>query len=108
MMEATTQPDAQLAARCVEQVRRCILSALEGQEATVVLFGSRATGHEHRWSDIDVGVVPGPDFDRRLLGTLREALEELAVPYDVELVDLTETAPAFRDKVLSEGEIWKS
>ena len=39
---------------------------------------------------------------------LREKLEESRVPYEVDLVDLSQTEPAFRARVLTEGTLWSA
>ena len=48
------------------------------------------------------GLPPG------LLAELREALEESTVPWRVEVVDLSETDAAFRERVLKEGIVWNA
>lgn len=91
----------------LEKVRRTVLDALEGQVAKVVLFGSRGAGTAHRRSDIDVGLLPGEGFDDCVV-ELREQLEELNIPYSVDLVDLREVSPEFRRRVFEEGVVWRS
>lgn len=102
-----TRP-AKVAEESTDLVKKTVLEWLRDDDAVVVLFGSRATGHQHRYSDFDVGVLPGPGFDRARLPILREMLDELNIPYNVELVDLSTTSEAFRRKALKEGIVWKS
>jgi uncharacterized protein len=92
----------------MDLVKRTVLEWLNGEDVVVVLFGSRATGTEHRHSDFDVGVLPGPRFEQARLSALREVLEELNIPYVVELVDLSLTSAQFRDKALAEAIVWIS
>ncbi len=85
-----------------------MLEWLEAEEVTIVLFGSRATGIAHRHSDIDIGYLPGQDFDRTRLVGLEEAIDDLNIPYIVELVDLSKVSDLLRTKALGEGIVWKS
>lgn len=92
----------------LDEVRQIVLSGLRGYRVHVYLFGSRARGQEVAFSDIDVAVLP-LELDalpEGLLSTIRESLEESHVPYIVDLVDLSQSDPAFRARVLQEGVLW--
>ena len=90
----------------IEEVRRIVLNRLSGRDATVVFFGSRASGSASVASDIDVAVLPRRPLPTGLLSRIREALEESHVPYRVDVVDLSSVDPAFRKRVLETGVIW--
>lgn len=47
----------------------------------------------------------GP-IDREIIATLRWELEESTVPYRVDVVNLDEVEPAFRERVLKERVRW--
>lgn len=92
----------------LDEVRRIVLSGLQGHRVRVYLFGSRAKGQGGTSSDIDVAVLP-LELDalpEGLLSTIRESLEESRVPFMVDLLDLSQTDPAFRARVLREGVLW--
>jgi len=88
------------------EVRSLVLRALGGPIATVYLFGSFASGAPHRASDIDVAIDSPSPLPRALLARLRERLEESRVPYRVDVVDLAEADPAFRERVRTTGRVW--
>jgi predicted nucleotidyltransferase len=90
----------------IEEVRRIVLGCLRGRDATVVFFGSRASGSAGVASDIDVAVLPRRPLPIGLLSRIREALEESHVPYRVDVVDLSLVDPGFRKRVLETGVIW--
>ena len=90
----------------LERVRQLVIGGLGGRPARVYLFGSRATGHARRTSDIDVAVWPLTDLPEGTLSAIREALFETTIPYTVDLVDLRETDAAFRARVIAEGVVW--
>jgi len=98
--------ESPVVARALEEVRRIVLDALGEKNAKVYLFGSWARGEATRLSDIDVAIDPHATLPRGTLARLRERLEESHVPYHVDVVDLTRTAPEFRRRVLAEGVLW--
>jgi predicted nucleotidyltransferase len=77
-------------------------------DSAVILFGSRADGTHNRRSDFDIAYLPREGFDPMNVVRLREDIEERNVIYGVDLVDLSNVEESFRDKVLSEGIVWKS
>ena len=94
-----------LAEDAIETVRRILLDGLRGTGARVFLFGSRAGGTVHPASDLDVAVLPRAPLPG-LLALLREALDESTVPFNVDLIDLSEADSTFRAQVLAEGISW--
>jgi predicted nucleotidyltransferase len=88
------------------EIRRIILDGLRDTHAKVFLFGSRARGTSHRASDVDVAVLPSAPLPAGLLADIKEALEESTIPFDVDLVDLSEVDLAFRQRVEQEGVSW--
>jgi hypothetical protein len=79
---------------------------LSGLKVRLYLFGSWARGEERSSSDIDLAV----DYDQILpsgtLARLKAAYEESNIPYTIDLVDLTQTDPEFKEKVEKEGVRW--
>lgn len=90
----------------LQQVKEIVLSRLAGHPVRILLYGSHATGRAVASSDIDVAVLPAADLPLGLLSQVRSDLEESCVPYKVDLVDLSRTDTAFRQRVLSEGIEW--
>jgi len=90
----------------LDKVRQIIMAQLGDYPARVFLFGSHATGRAARASDIDVAVLPDGDLPVGLLSRIREELENSNVPYKVDLIDLSQTDEAFRQRVLAEGLLW--
>lgn len=88
------------------EVRRIVLEGLRGHRARVYLFGSRARGEARRASDIDVAILPLNPLPPGLLSSIRESLEESHVPYKVDVVDLSQVEPTFRERVEREGIPW--
>ncbi len=89
-------------------VRQIILEELAGYPVQVYLFGSWARGHGCRTSDIDIALLAPQPLPAWLLSRIREKLGESPVPYEVDLIDLSQTDAAFRARVLQEGILWNA
>ncbi len=93
--------------KSIQDLKFLIFETLKEESATVILFGSRARGDFSRVSDIDIGILPGKNFDRRKLVFLKERVENLNIPYTVDIVDLSKVSDVFKEKALREGVVWK-
>ena len=90
----------------LDEARRIVREGLRGYRARIFLYGSWATGAATRTSDIDLAVLPLEPIPRDVLAGIREALEESRVLYPVDLVDLSESTEAFRERIVREGTAW--
>ncbi|HII81068.1 MAG TPA: nucleotidyltransferase domain-containing protein [Methanosarcina sp.] len=93
--------------KSIQDLKSLVFETLNEENAIVLLFGSRARGDFSRVSDIDIGILLGNNFDRRKLVFLKEKIEDLNIPYTVDVVDLSRVSKIFKDKVLREGILWK-
>lgn len=91
----------------LEKLKEVLLSFLKGEDVKVVLFGSRARGDFVSASDIDVGIIIGESVDRKKIILLREYIEELNIPYKVEIVDFSKVSEEFKQMALKEAVVWK-
>jgi hypothetical protein len=93
----------------LELLKDMARDVFEGEEVTVILFGSRAREDYLETSDVDVGVFPKGKMDKSKIALLRERIENSNIPYKVDVVDLSQAFKEFTDKVLTEGVvIWES
>ena len=92
----------------LERTKEIVLRTLARYPTTVYLFGSYARGDAHQLSDIDVAVDSPEPLPPGVLPRLREALEESTIPRVVEVVDLRDADPTFRERVRREGVIWSA
>ena len=98
-MSAPINPDIAIA-------RGVIRAHLADRNAYVRLFGSRARGDAHTWSDIDVAVQADPALPAGVLAALREALEESSCLLNVDVVDWNDADAALRESIAREGIEW--
>ena len=91
----------------LEKLKEAILTFLEKDNVKVLLFGSRARGDFASTSDVDVGIIPKGRFNRKKLTLLREHIEELNIPYKVEIVDFSAVSGEFKEMAVKEAVVWK-
>jgi uncharacterized protein len=94
--------------RAVERLRSIVLAELGERDAAVYLFGSHARGEVRHASDIDVAILPREDLPPAFFARLADTIEESTIPYEVDLVDLREVSPAFREEVIRTGIKWRA
>lgn len=93
--------------KSIQDLKSLVFETLSGENVIILLFGSRARGDFSRVSDIDIGIIPGKNFDRKKLVLLKERIEDLNIPYTVDVVDLSRVSKVFKDKAIREGVVWK-
>jgi uncharacterized protein len=64
---------------------------------SLYLVGSRATGEAWPTSDFDFVIDAGEPLPGKVINPLREALDQLRVPYSIDLVDWNTSSEAFRE-----------
>ena len=75
-------------------------------KGTVYLFGSSVREDFKESSDIDLAVLTS---DKKIITLLRYQLEELPIPYKIDLVDLEEVSKDLKEEILKSGVvIWNS
>ncbi len=88
------------------EIRDRLSAFLRLYPCRVYLFGSWATGQAHPSSDVDIAILPKTPLPPGLLSQLRFELEESSLLLTVDLIDLSQTSQAFRQRILTEGTLW--
>lgn len=83
------------------------ISILSNEQVKVVLFGSRARQDNHYASDVDIGIIPYGKINRKKITKLKEKIDDLNIPYKVEVVDFSEVSESFKKEALKEVVVWK-
>ncbi len=91
----------------IQQLKERVLEFLGNENVKIVVFGSRIRGDNIASSDIDIGIIPKGEFDRRGLALLREYIDDSNIPYNVDIVDFSTTSEQFKKEALKDAEIWK-
>jgi uncharacterized protein len=94
----------------LSEAHRIVGEVLARHDATgirVFLFGSRARGDAHSFSDIDVAFDNGGQpLPACVAVDLAELFEASCIPYTVDLVDLAYADASLIAKVMKEGIAW--
>ncbi len=87
--------------------KKIVLDDLKDCDCKVFLFGSRATKENHRFSDMDIGIIPGKNFDEKILYALSEKLNESIIPFKVDVVNFSTVSQKFKEDALKEVIEWR-
>lgn len=68
-------------------------------------FGSRVSGGNREWSDLDLVVVSAESLEPLLLADLRIAFEESELPFQVDVLDWWGISEEFRDILSADYEV---
>ncbi len=94
--------------KSVHDLKSLVIEIFKDENVVVILFGSRARGDYSRVSDFDIGIIPEKSLDKKKLVLLKEKIDDLNIPYTVDVVDLSKVTDAFREKALRDGVLWKN
>ncbi|MFH1847040.1 MAG: nucleotidyltransferase domain-containing protein [Candidatus Omnitrophota bacterium] len=91
----------------VNDIKDFVLDFFKKDDIKIFLFGSRARGDANLYSDIDIGIIPGKNFDRSKITMLRGKIEDLNIPNKIEIVNFSEVSAEFKQEALKGAVIWK-
>ncbi len=87
--------------------KKIVLKELNDSDCTVFLFGSRATKENHRFSDMDIGIIPGKNFDEKIFSGIADKLSNSIIPFKIDLVNFSKVSPDFKEEALKHVVQWK-
>ena len=84
-----------------------VLENLKDLDCKIFMYGSRARGTNHRWSDLDIGIIP--QKDKRLpIYDIQDWLNyESFVPFKIDMVDFSTADEKFKKHALKNIIWWK-
>ncbi len=83
----------------------CYILRRHVPEREIWAFGSRAKWTAKEFSDLDIAIIGDETLSVSLMADLREAFQESALPFKVDVVDLASTSGTFR-KVIERDKVW--
>lgn len=89
------------------KLKKLVLDLLRDEPLRVVVFGSRARQDNQPASDVDIGIIPYGRINKSKLVELKGRIEDLNIPYKVELVDFSQTSDSFKKEAMKEAVVWK-
>lgn len=87
-------------------IQKVIARHINFDEAFVFLFGSRASGHERRSSDYDIGIYTGNQVPLSTIAKIKGELEDHPIPVNVDIVDFSTASSEFKKLALKEIQLW--
>ena len=91
----------------LEQLKNLTVSIFKNEPVKIILFGSRARGDCNETSDADIGIIPLSQSCLTGITVLKEKIEELNIPFKVDVVNLKETSDDFYDEAVKGAVVWK-
>lgn len=76
-------------------------------DCKIYLYGSRARGDFSQGSDIDLCIDAGKKIDFRILGDMKEEIEESTIPLFVDVVDYHEISEEFKNNIMKDAILWQ-
>ena len=83
-------------------LEKLVLMPLKQAGARVWVFGSRATGEYHRFSDIDLLYEFPDNTNLSLIAKITEAIEESALSIEVDLVDMNHLSTTYQERIIKQ------
>jgi hypothetical protein len=89
----------------LDKVKEVVLNFLKDEPVRILLFGSAVK--EKAPADIDIGIIPEGEWNRKKLTLLREKIESSNIPYKVEIVDLSSVSADFKREAERCAVLWR-
>lgn len=89
------------------QLKELIIGDFKNDAVKIILFGSRARKDNFIASDVDIGVIPYGKLDETKMALLKEKIENLNIPYKVEIVNFQHVSEDFKKLAMRDAITWK-
>jgi len=88
-------------------LKKFIIDFLKDEDVKIILFGSRSRKDHFPSSDVDVGIIPSKRIDQKKLTLLREKIENLNIPFKVDIVNFADVSADFKKEARKDAELWR-
>ncbi len=76
-------------------------------QGKIYLFGSRATGRNQPFSDIDIAIDAGKQLPIENIDEANAIMASLNIPYKVDIVDFHHISSTMQELIMKEKIVWK-
>lgn len=90
----------------LQQVKDILTSSLQQKEFQVFIFGSRATGKDRKYSDLDLWIEAKPTLTENEKSHLLLAFEESDLPIKIDIITPESCLDAYCKRILRERKLW--
>lgn len=91
----------------ISKLRKVTTTLFKDDKVKIILFGSRARGDNYSSSDVDIGIIPLGSIDKGKTVLLKEKVENMNIPYKVEVVNFSEVSEEFKKDAMKGAVVWK-
>ena len=88
-------------------LKKLVIDFFKYDKVKIILFGSRARGDNCISSDVDIGIIPSGKLEEAKITLLEEKVENINIPYKVEIVNFSEVSEDFKKEALKKAVTWK-
>ena len=86
----------------IADIKKITFEFLNAEDFKVFVFGSRATGTNLKFSDVDLGIEPKKQISPGLISRIEEAFENSNLPYKVDVVDFSKVSEKFKEVAMKD------
>ncbi len=91
----------------LSKLKQVVIDFLQDENVKIILFGSRARRDNSIGSDVDIGIIPHGTINSKKLAVLRAKIDDLNIPYKVEIVNFQEVSSGFKKETMKEAVVWR-
>lgn len=77
-------------------VKKIVFKYLDPHDYSVFIFGSRASGQQKKYSDIDLGIESKKPVKSSTIIAMQQEFEDSDLPFTVDIVDFTKVSERFK------------
>lgn len=90
------------------EIKQTVTGFFKDDDVRIILFGSRARNDNCRTSDVDIGIISPGKVDIKKITLLREKIDNLNIPFKIEIVNFSEVSEDFKEEALKGSVVWKN
>lgn len=91
----------------LQQIKTILLETFAEEDVKIILIDLAKRGYSQNSKEFAIGFLPRSQCDRKKLVSSMEKIEEMNLPYTVDLIDLSRVSESLRAHLLEGGELWK-
>ncbi len=80
----------------LDEFKKTVFKYIDPKSSKVFIFGSRATGTNRKFSDIDLGIEPKSELPIMTKIDLEDEFDQSDLPYRVDIVDFNNVSENFK------------
>ena len=87
--------------KLIKEIKKTVFRHLDPTKVKAFVFGSRASGKNRKYSDVDLGIMAKTAIPTIVKFDLEEEFENSNLPYRVDVVDFSKVSDNFKKVALN-------